>query len=45
MQRSDGHQIPVVVAEVTETHVVIDANHPLAGHDLTFEIELVATSV
>jgi len=45
MQRSDGHQIPVVVVEVTETHVVIDANHPLAGHDLTFEIELVATSV
>lgn len=42
MQRADGHQIPVVVAEVTETYVVIDANHPLAGQDLTFEIELVA---
>jgi peptidylprolyl isomerase len=44
MQRSDGQQIPVVVSEVTETYVVIDANHPLAGHDLTFEIELVASS-
>ena len=35
-------QPPMVamVAEVTDEKVVLDANHPLAGKDLTFEIEL-----
>lgn len=40
MQTKDGQQIPVVVVETTEEKVVIDANHPMAGKDLTFEIEL-----
>jgi len=31
----------VRVAEVTDTSIVIDANHPLAGRELIFEIELV----
>ena len=32
---------PVLVHEVTDEHVVLDGNHPLAGQDLTFELELV----
>lgn len=33
--------LPVVVVEVTPEHVVLDGNHPLAGQDLTFAIEVV----
>ena len=34
-------KVPVVVTEVTDEAVTIDANHPRAGKDLVFEIELV----
>mgnify|MGYP006974219876 CR=1 FL=1 len=37
----DGQQIPGKVAEVTEEHGMIDANHPLAGKDLAFAISRV----
>lgn len=37
----DGRAMPVVVSEVTEEHVVLDANHPLAGQDLTFAVKMV----
>ncbi len=33
--------LPVVIKEIKEDAVTIDANHPLAGKDLTFELELV----
>ena len=36
-----GQPITVVVADVTDETIVLDANHPLAGKDLTFQIELV----
>lgn len=40
MQLTSG-QGTVTIIEVSETTVKIDANHPLAGQDLTFDIELV----
>lgn len=39
--QSSDQMLQVVVAEVTEESVILDANHPLAGMDLVFEIELV----
>jgi peptidylprolyl isomerase len=36
--------ISVIVKEITEEHGVVDANHPLAGQDLIFDIEIVSVS-
>jgi peptidylprolyl isomerase len=38
----DGEEEPVevTVVEVTDDAVTVDANHPLAGEDITYEIEL-----
>ncbi len=41
MQQTDGRMTVVIVTAVSETTITVDANHPLAGKDLTFEIELV----
>jgi FKBP-type peptidyl-prolyl cis-trans isomerase 2 len=32
----------VTVKEVTEEYVVLDANHPLAGQDLVFDLEIIS---
>ncbi len=37
----DGSSMPVLITEVTDSSVTLDANHPLAGQDLTFAIRLV----
>ncbi|WP_405382325.1 peptidylprolyl isomerase [Maribacter sp. LLG6340-A2] len=39
---ADGSEKQLRVAEVNENDIVVDANHPLAGEDLTFDLELVA---
>lgn len=37
----EGQEMQLVVAEVKDNSIIVDANHPLAGHDLTFELEVV----
>jgi peptidylprolyl isomerase len=44
MSNGSGQAIPVVIAEVMDEVVILDANHPLAGEDLTFDLELVDIS-
>lgn len=41
IQQPDGRAAIVVVSDVSESTVTLDANHPLAGQPLTFEIQLV----
>ena len=42
MRRPDGQTFIVTVRDVSPSEVPFDANHPLAGATLTFDIELVA---
>lgn len=44
MQMPDGRAMPVVVAAVSDETVTLDANHPLAGKDLTFAVEVVGVN-
>jgi peptidylprolyl isomerase len=39
--QNDGSIIIIKILEIFETTAMIDANHPLAGEDLIFEIELI----
>lgn len=41
LQHEDGQTVPVTLTEIADDTVTLDANHPLAGEDLNFEIELV----
>ncbi len=41
MSNASGQNFQVVVTEIKDDLVTLDANHPLAGQDLVFEIELI----
>jgi len=41
METKEGQQMNVIITEVDEDQVRMDANHPLVGKDLIFDIELV----
>jgi peptidylprolyl isomerase len=44
MRGPDGQTAIALVSEVAEDSVTLDANHPLAGKELVFEIELIEIS-
>ncbi|MDG1277463.1 MAG: peptidylprolyl isomerase [Algoriphagus sp.] len=44
LQGGNGQPMPVVVVNIDEEKITLDANHQLAGKDLIFEIELVKIS-
>lgn len=44
MNDDEGHQFQVVITEIKDHLVMLDANHPLAGQDLVFDLELVDIS-
>lgn len=41
IQNQEGQPMPVKVVNVDPEKITLDANHPLAGQDLTFDIKLV----
>lgn len=41
MRNEQGQAFPVTIAEIKESSVVLDGNHPLAGKELVFDLELV----
>jgi peptidylprolyl isomerase len=41
VHQADGKVYPVIVTDITDSGVTLDANHPLAGKDLVFDIALI----
>ncbi len=41
MHTENGQELPVVITGISEEAITLDANHPLAGHELVFDLELV----
>ncbi|XHR28178.1 MAG: peptidylprolyl isomerase [Chthoniobacteraceae bacterium] len=39
--QSNKSPMPFTVKQITDTHVVLDGNHPLAGEDLSFDVEVI----
>lgn len=42
MTGDDGNKFPVKIIDITSDEVTFDLNHPLAGHDLTYEVEILS---
>ena len=40
----DGDEIPGTIRSVDEGRIEVDFNHPLAGHEITFEVEILRVS-
>lgn len=40
-QNPDGSEIPLIIKTVKAATIVVDANHPLAGKELTFDLQLI----
>jgi len=41
IHQADGRTIVATITDVSESSVTLDANHPLAGKDLIFDIQLI----
>ena len=41
ISQKDGRKTIVTIANISESSVTLDTNHPLAGKDLTFDIQLI----
>ena len=41
MRKAGGEKIRRIVTTLSDTKVMLDANHPLAGEDLTFDLQLI----
>jgi peptidylprolyl isomerase len=41
MNQEDGQSFNVLITDLTDTTVTLDANHPLAGRELVFDLKLV----
>ena len=39
---TDGGEQSVIVIDVSDDEVVVDGNHPLSGHDLSFSVEIIS---
>jgi peptidylprolyl isomerase len=42
INQSNGQQIPATITDADEESITLDANHPLAGQKLIFDIEMVS---
>jgi FKBP-type peptidyl-prolyl cis-trans isomerase 2 len=41
MNNAEGQQFPVTITDINDENIILNANHPLAGKDLIFDLELV----